>query len=120
MTPEQQQELNQHIQAIAKILHQEAEAEKIQTLEGIETTIREQTLKYITPKLGFFFVTKTTGTQAGRPRKIKSIIGELCLTEKQAIRLNIPRNNQISPYLERCCLRASANVSYENAARDIL
>ena len=46
MTPEQQQELNQHIQAIAKILHQEAEAEKIQTLEGIETTIREQTLKY--------------------------------------------------------------------------
>ena len=29
MTPEQQQELNQHIQAIAKILHQEAEAEKI-------------------------------------------------------------------------------------------
>ncbi|MFM2381176.1 MAG: hypothetical protein RLZZ143_3759 [Cyanobacteriota bacterium] len=28
MTPEQQQELNQHIQAIAKILHQEAEAEK--------------------------------------------------------------------------------------------
>jgi len=119
MTPEQQQELNQHIQAIAKILHQEAEAEKIPTLEGIETTIREQTLKYITPKLGFFFVTKTTGTQAGRPRKIKSIIGELCLTEKQAIRLNIPRNNQISPYLERCCLRASANVSYENAARDL-
>ncbi|WP_396772345.1 hypothetical protein [Microcystis aeruginosa] len=47
MTPEQQQELNQHIQAIAKILHQEAEAEKIQTLEGIETTIREQTLKYM-------------------------------------------------------------------------
>jgi hypothetical protein len=43
MTPEQQQELNQHIQAIAKILHQEAEAEKIPTLEGIETTIREQT-----------------------------------------------------------------------------
>lgn len=47
MTPEQQQELNQHIQAIAKILHQEAEAEKIQTLEGIETTIREQTLNKI-------------------------------------------------------------------------
>jgi hypothetical protein len=43
MTREQQQELNQHIQAIAKILPQEAEAEKIQTLEGIETTIREQT-----------------------------------------------------------------------------
>lgn len=58
MTPEQQQELNQHIQAIAKILHQEAEAEKIQTLEGIETTIREQTLKYITPKLGFFFLSQ--------------------------------------------------------------
>ncbi|NES25150.1 MAG: ISKra4 family transposase, partial [Symploca sp. SIO3E6] len=26
---------------------------------------------------------------------------------------------RISPYLEQCCVRASANVSYENAARDI-
>ena len=29
------------------------------------------------------------------------------------------KNKRISPFLEKCCLRASANVSYENAARDI-
>jgi len=36
-------EFSQLVPLSAKILHQEAEAEKIQTLEGIETTIREQT-----------------------------------------------------------------------------
>lgn len=69
MTPEQQQELNQPIQAIAKILHQEAEAEKIQTLERIETTIREQTLKYITPKLGFFWSQKRQELKPGDREK---------------------------------------------------
>lgn len=53
-------------------------------------------------------------------RSIKSIIGNLKLTEKQAIRLNVSNNIRISPSLEKCCLRASANVSYENAARDVL
>jgi hypothetical protein len=52
-------------------------------------------------------------------RVIKSIIGELLISEKQASRLKVAENQRISPYLKRCCLRASANVSYENAARDI-
>lgn len=54
MTPEQHQEINQHLEAIAKILYQEADSEKVKNLEGIEETIREQTLEYITPQLGFF------------------------------------------------------------------
>ena len=33
--------------------------------------------------------------------------------------MKLKANNQISPYLKQCCVRASANVSYENAARDI-
>jgi hypothetical protein len=33
--------------------------------------------------------------------------------------LNLNQNQRISPYLEKCCVRASANVSYENAARDV-
>lgn len=43
----------------------------------------------------------------------------MLITEKQAIRLKIANHQKISPVLEKCCLRASANVSYENAARDI-
>jgi hypothetical protein len=31
----------------------------------------------------------------------------------------VKRYSQISPYLERCCLVLSANVSYEHAARDL-
>ena len=54
MTPEKQQELNQHIKAIAHILYGEAEPSKVATLAGIEETIRQQTLEYITPKLGVF------------------------------------------------------------------
>ena len=64
-------------------------------------------------------IKKTTGTEAGRLRTIKSIIGKLPITKKQAIRLNVSSHKRISPYLEQCCVRASANVSYENAARDI-
>ena len=35
------------------------------------------------------------------------------------MRLKLNPYQRISPYLQQCCLRASANVSYENAARDI-
>jgi hypothetical protein len=55
MTPDKQEQLKQHIQAIASILYQEAEKEHIANFEGIEETIREQTLAYVTPQLGFFY-----------------------------------------------------------------
>lgn len=41
------------------------------------------------------------------------------LSEKQAQILNIKSHHRISPYLTECCLRASANVSYKNAAEDV-
>ncbi len=46
-------------------------------------------------------------------------MGELPITSKQAQKLEVPSSNQLSPYLEMCCLRVSANVSYEDAAADI-
>ena len=41
------------------------------------------------------------------------------LSEKQAVILDLKAYQRVSPYLTECCLRASANVSYENAAKDI-
>lgn len=41
------------------------------------------------------------------------------LSEKQGAILKLKPYQRISPYLEECCLRASANVSYENAAQDV-
>jgi hypothetical protein len=43
----------------------------------------------------------------------------LPLTEKQAKLLAVRPYTQISPYVEMCCLRVSANVSYQNAQDDV-
>ena len=58
MTPEQQKELNEHLKAIAKILYAEAPPDSVKNLEGIEETIRAQTLQYINPQLAFFLSKK--------------------------------------------------------------
>ena len=41
------------------------------------------------------------------------------LTEKQAERLDLPSHSRISPLLSKCCLRLSANESYQNAEAEI-
>lgn len=53
-----QKKLQKHLQAVAKILYQEAEDTELESLVGIEKTIRAQTLEYITPELGVFFLEK--------------------------------------------------------------
>ena len=58
MTPETQQELAQHVKAIAALLYEETEPEQLKSLEKIEGTIREQTLEYITPQIGVFLSKK--------------------------------------------------------------
>lgn len=64
-------------------------------------------------------IATTTGTTAGYQRRLKSILGELSLTSQQAERLDVRSHRQLSPYLETCCLRVSANVSSAHAAEDI-
>ena len=60
-----------------------------------------------------------TETTAGRPRHIKSILGELSLTSGQTERLGVACHTRLSPYLEMCCLRVSANVSYQHTEEDV-
>ncbi len=121
MTPEQKQALQEHIQAIAKILYEDEDTspEKLTSLAGIEEAVRSQMQLSRHARSRFFFIEKVTGTRAGYQRRLKSILGELPITSKQAQQLEVPNSNQWSPYLELCCLRVSANVSYENAASDI-
>ncbi len=57
MTPEQAEALKVHLDEIAKILYAEAESsepEALNSLEGIEQTVRAQLLKHVTPQLGVF------------------------------------------------------------------
>jgi hypothetical protein len=47
------------------------------------------------------------------------VLGKIKITSEQAARLGVSAGAQISPYLEACCLRASATVSYARAEKDI-
>jgi hypothetical protein len=60
-----------------------------------------------------------TGTSDGYVRTVKSILGNLPIRSEQAQTLGLGKGKQISPYLELCCLRVSANVSYANAQADV-
>ncbi len=60
-----------------------------------------------------------TGTTAGRKRLIKTCVGELTVSEKQAKKLDVKPRVRLSPQIEKSCLLLSANVSYENTARDL-
>lgn len=54
MTPEQQQALQEHIQAIAKILYEDTPPEQLTSLAEIEEAVRSQMQKHVMPEVGFF------------------------------------------------------------------
>lgn len=54
MTPEEEQALQEHIQAIAKILYKNVPPEQLKTLGGIEQAVREQMQKHVMPEVGVF------------------------------------------------------------------
>lgn len=58
MTPEEEKELTEHIDAIAKILYRQVQPEQVETLAKIEETVRKQTLQHISPRVGFFLSNK--------------------------------------------------------------
>ena len=45
--------LDSHVKEIAKILYKNAPIEKLETFEGIETTVRDQVLEQVNPKIAF-------------------------------------------------------------------
>jgi len=110
MTPEQQQALQEHIQAIAKILTKTL-AEQLTTLAGIEQAVRNQMQKHVMLWGGVFFVTAVIGTSAGHRAPQKHSL-ENCLNKPTSPTLRVPPHNNLS-YSELCCLlRVSATVSY--------
>ncbi len=50
---------------------------------------------------------------------MKSALGILPLRERQAQVLGLKPRTQLSPLLEKCCLRVSANESYQDAEEEI-
>ena len=58
MTPEEKKELNDHINAIGKILYKQTKPEQVETLSKIEETVRKQVLEQISPQIGIFLSDK--------------------------------------------------------------
>ncbi|MBW4490087.1 MAG: hypothetical protein KME12_20090 [Trichocoleus desertorum ATA4-8-CV12] len=54
MTPEQEQALKAHLQAIAQILYNESDPAAMKTLEGIEMTVWQQIQAHVSPEIGSF------------------------------------------------------------------
>lgn len=54
MTPEQEQALQIHIKAIARILYDDTPAEELTSLGGIEQAVRRQMQKHVMPEVGIF------------------------------------------------------------------
>jgi Uma2 family endonuclease len=53
------------------------------------------------------------------PKTYSNSVRTIALSQKQGEALGVEVGKKISPYLELCCLRISANVSYANAESDV-
>ena len=62
---------------------------------------------------------EVAGRGRGRQRRLKSILGELVLTQSQAQRLGVRPHAAQSPLLERLALLIAANESYERGEEDL-
>ena len=56
MLPDDRQQLDSHVRAIAQILHRDAQAQRLpmESLEEIEQTVRAQLQRHVSPGLGNF------------------------------------------------------------------
>ena len=70
MTPEQKRHLKAHTDAIAAILLADAKAkcpERLETLEGIELTVRQQIQEHVSPEVGVFLSSMAAAPQLANP-----------------------------------------------------
>jgi hypothetical protein len=61
MTPEQQQAIQTHVEAISAILYADCELGSLKTLEDIELAVKERVLTHVTPQIGIFLSTQLAG-----------------------------------------------------------
>ena len=55
MTPAEKAQLDEHVQAIAKLLYADADKSKMTNLGQIEAGIRAQLQEHVSPQLGVFY-----------------------------------------------------------------
>ncbi|MEG4595026.1 ISKra4 family transposase [Microcoleus sp. F8_C2] len=119
MTPSDQEQLKAHLKAVAEILYKNTDPTELKSFDSIEKSLRQKMLEEVGPELGSFFFPAVSGIETGKPRKIKSIVGSLDITDNQAKYFGLKAYSQFSPLMEKCCLLISANESYQMAQKDL-
>jgi hypothetical protein len=67
VTPDQEQALKQHLQAVAQILYDESDPATMKTLEGIEMTLKQQIQTHVSPELGSFLSKRLQAPSPANP-----------------------------------------------------
>lgn len=65
------------------------------------------------------FFAKSTGTTSGKTRTVKTCIGRVEITTKQAKKLKLEKGRRTSYNLEQNCILLASNESFENVPRDL-
>lgn len=73
MTPEEKQRLQAAVTEIASILCKNTSPEALKTLEGIEKTVPEQMLEYVSPQIAFFLSSRLQAQAKEDPDKSKVV-----------------------------------------------
>jgi hypothetical protein len=92
---------------------------RINNLRGSRASSKSKDFGRSESKNRHFFIEQVTGTTSGRERIIKSSVGKLIITDRQAKKLELKPYSQISPLLEKNCLLLGANESFQSAEQDI-
>lgn len=71
MTPEQDQALQEHVEAIAKILYENTPPEQLKTLGRIEQAVGEQMQRHVMPEVGVFLSQRLQERHLGAAAPLK-------------------------------------------------
>ncbi len=119
MDADKLQQIQAHARAIAALLSDETARLAIDKVRRHRSSDPRADLGACQPRNWSFFIATASGTSSGRSRQLKSILGEISISENQAQLLQVKARTQLSHYLEKCCLLVSANASYERSAQDV-
>lgn len=100
MTPQEEKELQAHLEAAAAILFKNTPTEQLQDFERMERSVRDHVLAQVSPRIGNF-LRSATRTSAGRKRQLHSCLGVLTVSQQQAKKLGLRARVRLSPLLEK-------------------
>lgn len=118
--PDEQAQIDECIETLAGHMMKYTEPEKLEDFESIEVELIDQIQTRVAPKLGEFFFSEGGTKKSGKQRKVKTMVGEVKISQKQARKLGLKPQKSLSPAIEKCCLRMCAKSSYQQAEEDLL